>query len=180
MKSFESEFKGTEGNWQIQRGDSNYLVISGDTNAKICDISFSDYPVGDSIDLEKVDADIKALASAKQMLQLIWETYDGLADKMTKVPLNSREQILFDNCEKILMQNGLAPFVYSFDEAIEMMKYGHKLTHDYFSANEFVTIKNNKMIFEDGVTCTVEEFRSARNFKEIPRWETDWTIFTNK
>lgn len=49
-------------------------------------------------------------------------------------------------------------------EAIDAMIAGQKVTHRYFSANEWITIENGKMLLEDGVRCSQTEFW---------RWRTD-------
>lgn len=49
-------------------------------------------------------------------------------------------------------------------EALEAMKMGKKVTHRYFSADEWMTIENGLILLEDGVKCSITEF-----FK----WRTD-------
>lgn len=61
------------------------------------------------------------------------------------------------------------------DEAIQAMKQGKKVTHRYFASDEYVCIKTeDEFTFEDGVTCSPQEFFSTRNHRD---WETDWEIF---
>jgi len=43
-------------------------------------------------------------------------------------------------------------------EAIEEMKKGKKITHKHFSSSEWMTIKNGRYLFEDGVVCDHDEF----------------------
>jgi len=57
------------------------------------------------------------------------------------------------------------------NEAIEAIKQGKKITHDYFSREEFVTIAANgdDYLLEDGVTVTRELFwwdRSGEHFND--------------
>lgn len=44
------------------------------------------------------------------------------------------------------------------EEAIEQMKQGKKVTHRYFSNDEWMTIENGKFLLEDGVRISFEEF----------------------
>lgn len=53
-------------------------------------------------------------------------------------------------------------------EAIEQMHKGMKITHRYFSPDEWMTMRSDgMMVLEDGVICTPED---------IWRWRTsiDW------
>ena len=58
-------------------------------------------------------------------------------------------------------------------EAIQSMREGNKLTHYYFSPEEWVTIENGKMLFEDGVRCDISEFWKYRT---VSGWNTGWSI----
>lgn len=61
-------------------------------------------------------------------------------------------------------------------EAYAAMKDGSKITHQYFSSNEYYEYKNNSIIAEDGVDHT-RVFWS----KEQNDWrETGWEIYTNQ
>lgn len=59
-------------------------------------------------------------------------------------------------------------------EAFEAMREGKKVTHVYFSPNEWMKIENNLLVFEDGVECTEKEF-----FKWRPQkwWDDGYSIF---
>lgn len=58
-------------------------------------------------------------------------------------------------------------------EAIQAMKEGKKVTHQYFSDGEFMKFNGNKYEFEDGVKLTMAEFDQYRIGIE---WETNWNI----
>lgn len=58
------------------------------------------------------------------------------------------------------------------EQAIEAMKQGKKLTHNYFSNDEWITIENNIIISEDGVKH--HNFWGIRNSES---WKTGWSIF---
>ncbi len=58
-------------------------------------------------------------------------------------------------------------------EAVVAMKNGEKVTHRYFSEDEYVTIKDGYYVFEDEVKCPPVEFWILRTGKE---WLTDWSI----
>jgi len=51
------------------------------------------------------------------------------------------------------------------DEAIQEMKKGVKITHTYFASDEWMTMKGNKIVLEDGVKCWPEEFWTYRTDK---------------
>ena len=58
-------------------------------------------------------------------------------------------------------------------EAIDAMNRGHKVTHRFFTSNEWmsVTVMGN-IQFEDGVICEPEEFWHNRN----KGWEQGYSI----
>ena len=58
-------------------------------------------------------------------------------------------------------------------EAIVVMNKGKKVTHTYFSHDEWMTIKNGEIVFEDGGKCSQDEFWKDRTTKE---WEDGYTI----
>jgi len=59
-------------------------------------------------------------------------------------------------------------------EAIQAMLEGKKVTHRYFTDDEWVTMENGKIVFEDGIRCSPEEFWKWRT-EEC--FETDWSIY---
>lgn len=62
------------------------------------------------------------------------------------------------------------------DDAYYAMLAGNKITHRYFSKDEFYQIKEGKIIAEDGVNhTTVFWSESDNNFRE-----KGWEIFTTK
>lgn len=64
----------------------------------------------------------------------------------------------------------------SKQEAIKAMQEGKKVTHRYFTPEEYVYMKDGEMFFEDGVSCSSMEFWSL---KTDTAWETDWVIFNS-
>lgn len=61
------------------------------------------------------------------------------------------------------------------DEAIKAMKKGKKVTHKYFSENEWMVMSPSGFYeFEDGYSISPSEFWGTRNDKEV--WETGWKI----
>lgn len=58
--------------------------------------------------------------------------------------------------------------------AIIAMSYGKKVTHRYFSSNEWMTLENGNFVFEDGVKVSPREFWNDRSDKQ---WDDDWDIF---
>lgn len=43
-------------------------------------------------------------------------------------------------------------------EVIQQMRKANKVSHAYFSSNEWMTIQSGKILLEDGVVCSIEEF----------------------
>jgi len=61
------------------------------------------------------------------------------------------------------------------EQAIQLMCDGNKITHRYFSPDEWVTMVGDKIHLEDGVVCDPEEFWKWRKDK---MWDDGWSIFT--
>jgi len=59
-------------------------------------------------------------------------------------------------------------------EAVKAMAEGQKLTHIWFSPEEWVTIKQARFLFEDGCRCTIKEFWSSRTH---PDWNEGWSLW---
>lgn len=59
-------------------------------------------------------------------------------------------------------------------EAIVNMQNGVKMTHPYFAPDEWVTMRGNKIVFEDGCEDWVSIFFELRPGKS---WEKDWSIW---
>ena len=59
-------------------------------------------------------------------------------------------------------------------EALIAMEEGKKVSHMYFTPEEWVTIDNGDFLFEDGVRCTFEEFWAYRSDEY---WTTDWRLW---
>lgn len=59
-------------------------------------------------------------------------------------------------------------------EALKAMCKGEKVTHRYFSSNEWMTIENGKILFEDGVRCNQEDFF---NYRQKAGWEDGYSLF---
>lgn len=59
-------------------------------------------------------------------------------------------------------------------EAIEKMKAGIKVTHQNFSPNEWVTMKDDQIVLEDGVKCSPLEFWRWRTGET---WDNNWSVW---
>jgi hypothetical protein len=59
-------------------------------------------------------------------------------------------------------------------EAIEQLKKGKKLTHRYFSFDEWMVLNGLVLTFEDGVKITLDEFFRDRLGNG---WEDGYSIF---
>lgn len=59
-------------------------------------------------------------------------------------------------------------------EAIEAMQFGNKVTHRFFTKDEYIYMDYNLIHTEDGCSLTVEEFFKWR---VLPAWDYDWEIW---
>ena len=59
-------------------------------------------------------------------------------------------------------------------EAIIKMKQGEKITHRFFSLEEWMTIDNGEILLEDGVRCSEDEFWKWRTDKS---WDDGYEIY---
>lgn len=59
------------------------------------------------------------------------------------------------------------------DEAIQAMKEGHKVTHRHFSDDEWITMKDGKIIDENGYKLYAVEFWF---YRESDSFKTGWSI----
>lgn len=65
-------------------------------------------------------------------------------------------------------------------EAIQKMRQGAFITHDHFASNEWMTISNGNVVFEDGSRCSISKFfaegqpdKEDYSIKEVPVFEKD-------
>ncbi|ANM46651.1 hypothetical protein BI036_gp208 [Morganella phage vB_MmoM_MP1] len=59
------------------------------------------------------------------------------------------------------------------EEALELMKGGHKITHKYFTSSEYFYMKFNSIIAEDGVDF-------SKLFFTTDMYADGWSIFEEK
>lgn len=62
-------------------------------------------------------------------------------------------------------------------EAVDMMRDGVKVAHSGFTPDEWMTMKDGKILFEDGCRCTEWEFWRSRT---QDYWDTGWSIWKCK
>ncbi len=62
-------------------------------------------------------------------------------------------------------------------EALQFMKDGSKISHEYFQSHEWMTIQDGKILLEDGVKCSVEEFFAYRTSSD---WEEGYFFFLER
>lgn len=60
-------------------------------------------------------------------------------------------------------------------EAIQAMREGKKVTHEYFTPDEWVTMEGNEIVLENGVRCDEYEFWRWRT---PAIYETGWSLYT--
>lgn len=51
---------------------------------------------------------------------------------------------------------------------------GVKITHRFFSPDEYIIVKGNRVETEEGYTCGIDTFLAGRGY---PAWEADWEIY---
>ena len=62
-------------------------------------------------------------------------------------------------------------------EAIQAMRKGKKVTHRYFSPNEWMTIESGNIItLEDDCSCFIDEFFRYRSGSS---WDDGYELFKN-
>lgn len=62
-------------------------------------------------------------------------------------------------------------------DAEKLMDKGLKVTHKFFNYNEWVTKQDGDMLFEDGHTCSPDEFWKYRRTSE---WYSGWSVYEEK
>jgi hypothetical protein len=61
----------------------------------------------------------------------------------------------------------------TLENAVILARQGTKMTHTYFTDKEYITMKGNTVIFEDGIEIFLEEWKDKDYFKE------GWSEFKN-
>ena len=59
-------------------------------------------------------------------------------------------------------------------EALKALNSGHKVTHIYFTSNEWVKLNGFRYEFEDGIFDHIDEFWYHRRGE---LWDNGWSIF---
>lgn len=52
----------------------------------------------------------------------------------------------------------------TLEEAKQLAQKGIKVTHTYFDPKEYMTMKNNQIIFEDGVKIFFDEWTKGKDY----------------
>ena len=60
------------------------------------------------------------------------------------------------------------------DEAISLIEKGEKITHKLFRPTEWLTMKNNEIVFENGIEFSSKEFQK---FRTADHWDTGYSIY---
>ena len=59
-------------------------------------------------------------------------------------------------------------------QAIKLMKEGKKITHDYFSNKEWMTMENDKIVTEEGYKHNAREFWS---YRQLAGWNDGYSLY---
>lgn len=59
-------------------------------------------------------------------------------------------------------------------ETLKAMQDGKKVSHRFFSPDEWISIKNNEIITEEGYSCPIEEFF---HFRSDNLWENGYDLY---
>lgn len=62
----------------------------------------------------------------------------------------------------------------TLQEARELAQQGIKMTHKYFTSEEYITMKGNMVIFEDGVEIMLQDWATDK-----PYLLTGWSKYQN-
>jgi hypothetical protein len=62
------------------------------------------------------------------------------------------------------------------ENAIKALMEGNKITHRWFSPDEWVSMEGNEIVLEDGVRCDEYEFWRWRT---DPSWDIGWEIYAD-
>lgn len=80
------------------------------------------------------------------------------------------------NSELATFGGATVPQQLSFDEAYALAQKGNKITHSYFSKEEWMAVlPNGKLLFEDGCEMTIVEFWALRRGQS--GWKHGWSVF---
>jgi len=60
----------------------------------------------------------------------------------------------------------------TFAEAKKKARKGIKVTHIYFADDEYMTMRGNQIVFEDGVTIFVDEWAKGKDYLN-----DGWSLF---
>ena len=60
-------------------------------------------------------------------------------------------------------------------EALKALKHGYRLTHEYFTSEEWVQEKGYLYEFEDGCLCSPSVFW---NHRQQDSWNDNWSLYS--
>lgn len=63
----------------------------------------------------------------------------------------------------------------TFEEAKVQARNGIKVTHTYFTDNEYMTMRGNQIVFEDGAKIFVDEWAKGKDYLL-----DGWSIYVEK
>lgn len=75
---------------------------------------------------------------------------------------------------QIIIEMMLYDIIKPWHEAIKAMRERKKVTHMYFTPEEWATLENGQILLEDGVRCSPAEFWRDR---QAVYFDNDWSIF---
>ena len=61
-------------------------------------------------------------------------------------------------------------------EALQALKEGKKITHRYYTSDEYLRMVGGKIYTEDGF-CMGDEY--SEFWSKIQKWKDDWSIYNN-
>ena len=68
--------------------------------------------------------------------------------------------------------------VFSKQEAISIMQQGYRITHKWFTSDEWITMDDKgHIVFEDGHKCSLNVFFMSRT---DDTWNDGYSIYTNQ
>lgn len=98
---------------------------------------------------------------------------DNMSDETLYLINNMVDKVCKMDKKQIALNIKTTNRVLSKKVALWEMAAGWKLTHYYFTPEEWVTIENDMMVFEDGCRISVHDFFSSKS----EEFESGWTIW---
>jgi hypothetical protein len=113
-----------------------------------------------NLTIEDINEIMEAIETTS--VKTYWKEFDEIKLALIQLVVNKKQAV--DTNKKI---TGM-----TLAEAKELAQQGIKVTHRYFSPVEYMIMKGNRIVFEDGFEILFDEW-----IKDKEYLKTDWSIF---